>query len=347
MKMKKHILTANAVGKVAKEDKELTEQIRLRLQGMDAQKKAFEEFKNKIKTVQMPKLAYYKRIGYGRYPGYREFGQRVWDTAAREHAKLSDVGWDTKLSPAFAKNKAWQRFSTVYYPQVVQNLYDDISQYFTTYFPKYIEDITSSPKEEREKKEKELKDYLEKTLLDNYITAVIREDEENKQDIFDCFKSFVLFPQQVLGYQFTWVNNVERQEGTHAAAMKSYINDKKNMFTVGRYCKAINFVNEKYSTINKDNRKIYEAAMMKLSNYDFSKVLSDNIVSAAEFIKTFNANDVGIAISNDYTRTVITSGVHDDGDAPNYSGGGNSDMQALLAGGAILAVIYFAKKKKG
>lgn len=342
----KHTLTANAVGKVAKEDKELTEQVRLRIQGMDAQRKAFEEFKSKIKTVEMPKLAYYKRIGYGRYPGYREFGEKVWNTAANEHAKLGDVGWDIRLSPAFAKNKAWQRFSTAYYPQVVQKLYSRLNDYFSFIFVDKMKEICNAKKEERSKAELALKKYLENDFLDNYITEVIREDEENKQDIFDCLKSFVLFPQQVLGYQFTWVNNVERQEGTPAAAMKSYINDKKNMFNVGRYSKAINFVNEEYSKINKDNREFYEQAMRRLSQDDFSKILSDNITAAHGLVSTFDANDVGISISNDYTQNVITSGVHDDGDAPNYSGDGNTDIQALLAGGAILAAIYFAKKGK-
>lgn len=309
-------------------------------------KAMFEDFKSKIKTCEMPKLAYYKRIGYGSAADYRGFGQRIWDYPFNK----SDLKWDIKLSKNFATNAAWENWSRNYYPQIMTNVYTKINQYFQTYYPKEILEIAeTTDKSERNNKQKKLQDNLSSIVLENIIKTVIREDETDYQNIFDCIKTFVLYPQQVLEHQFNYVNEVERQEGTNAAAMKSYANDKHTMFNTGNFCKTIDTINNKYSSINSYNRALYQKALLALLKEDFAQIINDNIVIANEFITNFTAIDVGLTISEDYTNNVATADVNQTGGL-QYGSGSNkstsSDRKMLLLGAGILGVLFFIKKKK-
>ena len=175
-----------------------------------------------------------------------------------------------------------------------------------------------------------MQDNLSSIVLENIIKTVIREDETDYQNIFDCIKTFVLYPQQVLEHQFNYVNEVERQEGTNAAAMKSYANDKHTMFNTGNFCKTIDTINNKYSSINSYNRVLYQKALLALPKEDF-------------------AIDVGLTISEDYTNNVATADVNQTGGL-QYGSGSNkstsSDRKMLLLGAGILGVLLFIKKKK-
>ncbi|MGM9820000.1 MAG: hypothetical protein ACI3Z9_04245, partial [Candidatus Onthomorpha sp.] len=311
-------------------------------------KAMFEEFKSNIKTCEMPKLAYYKRIGYGSAADYRGFGQQIWEYPY-VNSKRNQKNWDIKQSKNFATNAAWEKWSEGYYPQKMTNLYNDFNEFFTIYYPQRVLEIAeTTDTEEKTKKENELKEYLQSTLLDKYIKSIIREGEEDYQNIFDCIKTFVLFPKQVLEHQYNYVMEIERQEGTNAAAMKSYANDKHTMFNTGNFCDTIDAINYIYSKINSDNREKYQKALSLLNNRGFSEVLDDNIVIAHNFIKNFEAVDVGITISQDYTDNVATADVNQTG--LQYGSGGNksttSDRNMLLIGVGLLAVLLFIKKKK-
>ena len=307
-------------------------------------KAMFEDFKSKIKTCEMPKLAYYKRIGYGSAADYRGFGQRIWDYPFNK----SDLKWDIKLSKNFATNAAWENWSRNYYPQIMQKLYDNINDYFTISYPKRILEIAeTTDKAEKKAKEEKLKNELETIVLNNHIKEVIREGEADYQNIFNCIKTFVLYPQQVLEHQFNYVNEVERQEGTNAAAMKSYANDEHTMFNTGNFCKTIDTINGKYSYVNRQNRSFYSQALRQLPISDFADILRDNITAANKFISSYEAIDVGITISEDYTSNVATADINQTG--LQYGSGNNksasSEKKMLLLGAGILGVIFIMKKK--
>ena len=311
-------------------------------------KAMFEDFKSKIKTCEMPKLAYYKRIGYGSAADYRGFGQQIWDIPY-EPTKRDPKYWDITQSKNFATNAAWEQWSEGYYPQIMANLYNNFNEFFTIYYPQRVLEIAeTTDKEEKTKKENELKEYLQNTLLNEYIKSIIREGKEDYQNIFDCIKTFVLHPQQVLEHQFNYVNEVERQEGTNAAAMKSYANEKHIWLNTGNFCQTIDAINYMYSNINSYNRVLYQKALSLLNNRGFSEVLDDNIVIAHNFIKSFETVDVGITISQDYTDNVATADINQTG--LQYGSGGNksttSDKNMLLIGIALLGVLFFIKKKK-
>ena len=312
-------------------------------------KAMFEEFKSNIKTCEMPKLAYYKRIGYGSAADYRGFGQQIWDIPY-EPTKRDPKYWDIKLSKNFATNAAWENWSRNYYPQIMQKLYDILNRYFANQFLTDVLKIAEErDKKEKVTKQKNLKEYLQNHLLNNHIKEVIREDETDYQNIFDCIKTFVLYPQQVLEHQFNYVNEVERQEGTNAAAMKSYANEKHIWLNTGNFCQTIDAINYMYSNINSYNRVLYQKALSVLPKEDFAKILTDNIDAATVFIDDFTANDVGITISKDYTNNVATADVNQTGDL-QYGSGGNkstsSDRKMLLLGAGILGVLFFIKKQK-
>ena len=307
-------------------------------------KAMFEDFKSKIKTCEMPKLAYYKRIGYGSAADYRGFGQRIWDYPFNK----SDLKWDIKLSKNFATNAAWENWSRNYYPQIMQKLYDNINDYFTISYPKRILEIAeTTDKAEKKAKEEKLKNELETIVLNNHIKEVIREGEADYQNIFDCIKTFVLYPQQVLEHQFNYVNEVERQEGTNAAAMKSYANEKHIWLNTGNFCETIDTINNKYSSINSYNRALYQKALLALPKEDFADILRDNITAANKFISSYEAIDVGITISEDYTSNVATADINQTG--LQYGSGNNksasSEKKMLLLGAGILGVIFIMKKK--
>lgn len=310
-------------------------------------KAMFEDFKSKIKTCEMPSLAYYFRIGHGSRADYRDFGHKIWDIP---HPNKGNAEyWDIKLSKNFATNAAWENWSRDYYPQKMTELYRNINEFFKIDYPKKILEIAEiEDKEEKKKKENELKDYLSNTLLDNKIKEVIREGEEDYQNIFDCIKTFVLFPQDVLAHQFNYVNEVERQEGTNAAAMKSYANEKHIWLNTGNFCETIDTINGKYSYVNGQNRSFYAQILRQVPQEGFSEALNDNIVAANEFITEFTANDVGMTISQDYTDNVATADVNQTG--LQYGSGGNksttSDRNMLLIGIALLGFLLFIKKKK-
>lgn len=311
-------------------------------------KAMFEEFKGKIKTCEMPKLAYYKRIGYGSAADYRGFGQRIWEYPY-ESSKREQKNWDIKSSKNFATNAAWENWSKNYYPQIMQNVYTKINQYFQTYYPKEILAIAeTTDKSEKSSKQKELQDNLSTKVLENIIKTVIKEGEDDYQSIFDCIKTFVLYPQQVLEHQYKYVNEVERQEGTNAAAMKSYANEKHKFYNTGNFCSTIDAINDTYSTINSYNRALYQKALLALPKDDFAQIVNDNIVIANNFIKDFTAIDVGITISEDYTNNVATADVNQMG--LQYGSGENksttSDRQMLFLGVGILGVFLLLKKKK-
>lgn len=315
-----------------------------------AQKKLkamFEEFKSNIKTCEMPPLARYFRIGYGSRANYKDFGHKIWDIP--DPNKGTADYWDIKLSKNFATNAAWKIWSRDYYPQKMTDLYGNINEFFKIEYPKKILEIAETEdKEEKKKKEKELREYLSNTLLEDKIKEVIREGEEDYQNIFDCIKTFVLFPQDVLAHQFNYVNNVERQEGTNAAAMKSYANEKHKFWNTGNFCSTIDTINGKYSWVNNQNKSLYSQILKQVPEKGFSEALNDNIVAANEFITEFTANDVGITISQDYTDNVATADVNQTG--LQYGSGGNksttSDKNMLLIGIALLGVLLFIKKKK-
>ena len=308
-------------------------------------KAMFEDFKSKIKTCEMPSLAYYKRIGYGSAADYRGFGQQIWDYPFNK----SDLKWDIKLSKNFATNAAWENWSRNYYPQIMQKLYDNINDYFTISYPKRILEIAeTTDKAEKKAKEEKLKNELETIVLNNHIKEVIREGEADYQNIFDCIKTFVLYPQQVLEHQFNYVNEVERQEGTNAAAMKSYANEKHIWLNTGNFCETIDTINNKYSSINSYNRALYQKALLALPKEDFADILRDNITAANKFISSYEAIDVGITISEDYTSNVATADINQTG--LQYGSGNNksasSEKKMLLLGAGILGVIFIMKKQK-
>lgn len=315
-----------------------------------AQKKLkamFEEFKSNIKTCEMPSLAYYFRIGHGSRANYRDFGHKIWDIP---HPNKGNAEyWDIKLSKNFATNAAWENWSRNYYPQIMQKLYDNINDYFTISYPKRILEIAeTTDKAEKKAKEEKLKNELETIVLNNHIKEVIREGEADYQNIFDCIKTFVLYPQQVLEHQFNYVNEVERQEGTNAAAMKSYANDEHTMFNTGNFCKTIDTINGKYSYVNRQNRSFYSQALRQLPISDFADILRDNITAANKFISSYEAIDVGITISEDYTSNVATADINQTG--LQYGSGNNksasSEKKMLLLGAGILGVIFIMKKQK-
>lgn len=310
-------------------------------------KAMFEEFKGNIKTCEMPPLARYFRIGYGSRADYKDFGHKIWDIP--DPNKGITEYWDIKLSKNFATNAAWKIWSRDYYPQKMTELYENINEFFLIDYPKKILEIAEiKDKEEKKKKENELKEYLSNTLLNNKIKEVIREGEEDYQNIFDCIKTFVLFPQDVLAHQFNYVNNVERQEGRNAAAMKSYANEKHKFWNTGNFCSTIDTINGKYSWVNNQNKSFHAQILKQVPQKGFSEALNDNIVAANEFLTEFTANDVGITISQDYTDNVATADVNQTG--LQYGSGGNksttSDRNMLLIGIALLAVLLFIKKKK-
>lgn len=316
-----------------------------------AQKKLkamFEEFKSNIKTCEMPSLAYYFRIGHGSRANYRDFGHKIWDIP---HPNKGNAEyWDIKLSKNFATNAAWKIWSRDYYPQIMTNLYKKINDYFLIQYPMSILEIAETQdKSKKTKKENELKTLLEKDLLEQQIKSVIREGETDYQNIFDCIKTFVLFPQDVLAHQFNYVNNVERQEGTNAAAMKSYANEKHTMFNTGNFCKTIDTINGKYSWVNNQNKSFYSQALRQLPINDYSTILRDNIDAAQKFLQSYMSLDVALTISKDYTNNVATADVNQTGDL-QYGSGGNkstsSDRKMLLLGAGILGVLFFIKKKK-
>lgn len=310
-------------------------------------KAMFEEFKGKIKTCEMPSLAHYFRIGYGSRADYKDFGHKIWDIPDPNKG-IADY-WDIKLSKNFATNAAWENWSRNYYPQIMQNVYTKINQYFQTYYPKEILAIAeTTDKSEKSSKQKELQDNLSTKVLENIIKTVVKEGEDDYQSIFDCIKTFVLYPQQVLEYQYKYVNEIERQEGTNAAAMKSYANEKHKFWNTGNFCSTIDTINGKYSWVNNQNKSLYSQALRQLPTSDFAQIVNDNIVIANNFIKDFTAIDVGITISEDYTNNVATADVNQT--ELQYGSGENksttSDRKMLFLGVGILGVLLLIKKKK-
>lgn len=349
-----------SVGLGKKIDPEKLKEVNLEVfQARKKLKAMFEEFKSNIKTCEMPPLAHYFRIGYDGAADYRGFGQKIWNYSwvdwfsrvryPEKEMQKANSNWDIVLSKNFATNAAWKIWSRDYYPQKMTDLYENINEFFKIEYPKKILEIAETEdKEEKKKKEKELRECLSNTLLEDKIKEVIREGEEDYQNIFDCIKTFVLFPQEVLAHQFNYVNNVERQEGTNAAAMKSYANDKHNMLNTPNFNHVIDTINGKYSYVNGQNRSFYAQILKQVPEKGFSEALNDNIVAANEFITEFTANDVGITISQDYTDNVATADVNQTG--LQYGSGGNksttSDKNMLLIGIALLGVLLFIKKKK-
>ncbi|MGM9819553.1 MAG: hypothetical protein ACI3Z9_01955 [Candidatus Onthomorpha sp.] len=311
-------------------------------------KAMFEEFKGKIKTCEMPKLAHYFRIGYGSRADYKDFGHKIWDIP--DPNKGITKYWDIKLSKNFATNAAWENWSRNYYPQIMQRLYGNINDYFSITYPKRILEIAEiTDKSEKEAKENKLKKELEAIVLDNHIKEVIREGEADYQSIFDCIKTFVLYPQKVLEHQFKYVNEVERQEGMNAAAMKSYANEKHKFYNTGNFCSTIDTINGKYSWVNNQNKSLYSQALRQLPTSDFADILRDNITAATDFISKFEAVDIGITISEDYTDNVATADINQTGGL-QYGNGSNksmtSDKKMLLLGAGILGILFIIKKKK-
>lgn len=310
-------------------------------------KAMFEEFKSNIKTCEMPSLAHYFRIGYGSRADYKDFGHKIWDIPDPNKG-IADY-WDIKLSKNFATNAAWENWSRNYYPQIMQNVYTKINQYFQTYYPKEILAIAeTTDKSEKSSKQKELQDNLSTKVLENIIKTVVKEGEDDYQSIFDCIKTFVLYPQQVLEHQYKYVNEIERQEGTNAAAMKSYANEKHKFWNTGNFCSTIDTINGKYSWVNNQNKSLYSQALRQLPTSDFAQIVNDNIVIANNFIKDFTAIDVGITISEDYTNNVATADVNQT--ELQYGSGENksttSDRKMLFLGVGILGVLLLIKKKK-
>lgn len=310
-------------------------------------KAMFEEFKGKIKTCEMPKLAHYFRIGYGSRADYKDFGHKIWDIPDPNKG-IADY-WDIKLSKNFATNAAWENWSRNYYPQIMTNLYKKINDYFLIQYPMSILEIAEmQDKSEKAKKENELKTLLENDLLEKQIKSVIREGEADYQNIFDCIKTFVLYPQQVLEHQFKYVNEVERQEGTNAAAMKSYANEKHKFYNTGNFCSTIDTINGKYSWVNNQNKSLYSQALRQLPINDYSTILRDNIDAAQKFLQSYMSLEIAVTISNDYTDNVATADVNQTG--LQYGSGSNkltsSDRKMLLLGAGILGILFIIKKKK-
>ena len=271
--------------------------------------------------------------------------------------------------------KAWKTFSTKYYDggnnTLIVNMYDRFNSYFQVDFMKVIKELhlqqeaakiekekakyITDPQQKAEaeskaqaameaaqKAQKDYMNYLSSTWIDEVITSVVREGEENKQLIKDCIRTYIENPKEVMRYQFEYYNNKVRQEGADAKAMKNYGYGRQEG-------KADEIINNCYNTLNTGNEKIYdEAKKFYMPKYNLPQVLHINVTEASKWLENMAALPVSVDLSNYYTENVATSDINST--ELQYGRGDNKDTKSnisiILVGGAALVGLYLFKKSK-
>ena len=196
--------------------------------------------------------------------------------------------------------------------------------------------------EAAQKAQKDYMNYLSSTWIDEVITSVVREGEENKQLIKDCIRTYIENPKEVMRYQFEYYNNKVRQEGADAKAMKNYGYGRQEG-------KADEIINNCYNTLNTGNEKIYdEAKKFYMPKYNLPQVLHINVTEASKWLENMAALPVSVDLSNYYTENVATSDINST--ELQYGRGDNKDTKSnisiILVGGAALVGLYLFKKSK-
>lgn len=346
---------ANAVGrKITAKEKELT---------LDTGKLSFAklrqlavptEVKLQLHKIEMPLLPDMKYIGHSGEAEYHALGASL-----AKHMRYKDEhnskGKCEKMAAkwlrkkivttrvfTFNDNSAWKIFSRDYYPQKITNLYKNINDWFELQFRAKVQDIAETKdKTEKVKKENELKDYVQNSLLKREIEAITTENQDNREEVMKCIESFVLNPQVVLEHQYSYFNTITGQEYTNIATeIKRGIKD--NIKHTGRSV-CINGTNALSNELNNYDRKIYENALKALPEYSFLQGVNDNIDAAFNYIDSFSSTDVSIGQTRGYTKELGEFNTPND---ELYGSGKNSDKWVYFAAAGILLAVVYAKKKK-
>lgn len=345
---------ANAVGrKITAKEKEFT---------LDTGKLSFAklrqlavptEVKLQLHKIEMPLLPDMKYIGYSGEAEYHALGASL-----AKHMRYKDRNYSkgecekmaakwlrkkivTTRVFTFNDNSAWKIFSRDYYPQKITNLYKNINDWFELQFRAKVQDIAETKdKTEKVKKENELKDYVQNSLLKREIEAITTENQDNREEVMKCIESFVLNPQVVLEHQYKYFFELARQEGSVAKEIKRGIRD--NIKHTGRSV-CINGTNALSNELTTYDEEIYKNALKALPEYSFLQGVNDNIDAAFNYIDSFSSTDVSIGQTRGYTKELGEFNTPND---ELYGSGKNSDKWVYFAAaGIFLAVVYIKKKK--
>ena len=306
--------------------------------------------KLEIKKVEQPLLPQYRWITYEPHAEYNAFGKSLADEKKAggsfvSQSYLKDVikkhrRW--KRIFEFNDNEAWVIFSRDYYPIKIANLYKNINDWFELQFRAKVQDIaTTTNKADKKKKENELQKYLTDSLLDNEVKAIVTENKDNREEVINCIKSFVLNPQTVLNHQFIYYNEWMRQEKPETAGLikKGINNNIKPWQGRGDCTDAVNSV---FSTINSQNRNIYNAALSRLPFYSYLQTVNDNIDAAFKYIDSFSSTDVSMGQTITYTREL---GEFNTSNSNLYGSEKKDDTWVILTAIGIIAGIILIKRK--
>lgn len=345
---------ANAVGgKITTIEKEFT---------LDTSKLSFAklrqlavptEVKLQLHKIEMPLLPDMKYIGHSGEAEYHALGASLANHMRYKDRHYSKgecekmaANWLRKKIVTtrvftFNGNSAWKIFSRDYYPQKITNLYKNINDWFELQFRAKVQDIAETKdKTEKVKKENELKDYVQNSLLKREIEAITTENQDNRKEVMKCIESFVLNPQVVLEHQYKYFFELARQEGSGATEIKRGIRD--NIKHTGRSV-CINGTNALSNELTTYDEKIYKNALKALPVYSFLQGVNDNIDAAFNYIDSFSSTDVSIGQTRGYTKELGEFNTPDD---ELYGSGKNSDKWVYFAAAGILLAVVYTKKKK-
>lgn len=311
------------------------------------------EVKLQLHKIEMPLLPDMKYIGYSGETEYHALGASLADYMrykdrhySRGECEKMAANWLRKKIVTtrvftFNGNSAWKIFSRDYYPQKITNLYKNINDWFELQFRAKVQDIAETKdKTEKVKKENELKDYVQNSLLKREIEAITTENQDSREEVMKCIESFVLNPQVVLEHQYKYFFKLARQEGSVAAEIKRGIRD--NIKHTGRSV-CINGTNALSNELTTYDEKIYKNALKALPVYSFLQGVNDNIDAAFNYIDSFSSTDVSIGQTRGYTKELGEFNTPND---ELYGSGKNSDKWVYFAAAGILLAVVYIKKKK-
>lgn len=305
------------------------------------------EVKLQLQKIEMPLLPDMKYIGHAGYSEYHAMGKALADYIRDKNSIPKTKEWLRKKIITtrvftFNDNSAWRIFSRDYYPQKITNLYKNINDWFELQFRAKVQDIAETKdKTEKVKKENELKDYIQNSLLKREIEAITTENQDNREEVMKCIESFVLNPQVVLNHQFNYFNIRTGQEYTYIATeIKRGIKD--NITGRGRNA-AINGTNKLSNDLNAYDKKIYNNALKALPEASFLQIVNDNIDAAFKYIDSFSSTDVSVGQTRGYSKELGKFNTSAD---EIYGSGKKSDKWVYFAAAGILLAVVYIKKKK-
>lgn len=311
------------------------------------------EVKLQLQKIEMPLLPDMKYIGYSGEAEYHALGASLADYMRYKDRHYSKgkcekmaANWLRKKIVTtrvftFNNNSAWKIFSRDYYPQKITNLYKNINDWFELQFRAKVQDIAETKdKTEKVKKENELKDYVQNSMLKREIEAITTENQDNREEVMKCIESFVLNPQVVLEHQYKYFFELARQQGSVATEIKRGIRD--NIKHTGRSV-CINGTNALSNELTTYDEKIYKNALKALPVYSFLQGVNDNIDAAFNYIDSFSSTDVSIGQTRAYTKELGESNTPYD---ELYGSEKKSDKWVYFAAAGILLAVVYAKKKK-